>query len=45
MSVRGKVVIAGAAETERIGVVPDMSVMELHANAARRAVADAYCKQ
>ncbi len=41
MSVRGKVVIAGAAETERIGVVPDMSVMELHANAARRAVADA----
>lgn len=38
---RGKVVITGAAETERIGVVPDMSVMELHANAARRALADA----
>jgi acetyl-CoA acetyltransferase len=41
LSVRGKVVITGAAETERIGVVPDMSVMELHANAARRALADA----
>ena len=40
-SVRGSVAIVGAAETERIGVVPDVSALEMHAEAARRAVADA----
>jgi acetyl-CoA acetyltransferase len=41
MSLRGKAVIVGAAETERIGVVPDVSAIEMHAESARRAVADA----
>ena len=41
MSVRAKTVIVGAAETERLGKIPDMSTVELHADAARRAVADA----
>jgi acetyl-CoA acetyltransferase/uncharacterized OB-fold protein len=39
--IRGKVAIVGAAETEAIGVVPNQSALELHAEAARRAVADA----
>ena len=34
-------VIAGAAETERIGVVPDVSALEMHVESARLAVADA----
>jgi acetyl-CoA acetyltransferase len=34
-------VIVGAAETERIGTVPDMSAIDLHAEAAHLAVADA----
>jgi acetyl-CoA acetyltransferase len=33
-------VIIGAAETDRLGVIPDMSVVALHAEAARNAVAD-----
>jgi acetyl-CoA acetyltransferase len=37
----GQVAIVGASETGRIGVVPDQSVIELHADAARRAIADA----
>ncbi len=41
MSVKGKAAIVGAAETSRIGVVPDMSALELHAESARLAVADA----
>ena len=41
MSVRAAACIVGAAETERIGVVPDLSQLELHADAARRALADA----
>ena len=41
MSTRASAAIVGAAETERIGVVPDMSTLELHADAALRAVADA----
>jgi acetyl-CoA acetyltransferase len=40
-SVRGKVAIVGAAETTRLGVIPDMSAIELHADAARNALADA----
>ena len=41
MSVRGKAAIVGASESTRIGVVPDMSALELHAESARLAVADA----
>lgn len=41
MTVKGRVAIVGAAETERIGVVPDVSALEMHAESARRAVADA----
>ena len=44
MSVRGKTAIVGAAETERIGVVPDISALEMHAESARLAVADAGLK-
>jgi acetyl-CoA acetyltransferase len=39
--VRGTVAIVGAAETTRLGVIPDMSAIELHADAARNAIADA----
>jgi acetyl-CoA acetyltransferase len=41
MSVRGKAAIVGAAESTRIGVVPDMSALELHAESARLALDDA----
>jgi len=41
MSLRGTSAIVGAAETERIGIVPDVSALEMHAEAARLAVADA----
>ena len=41
MSVRGRAAIVGAAESSRIGVVPDMSALELHAESARLAFADA----
>ena len=41
MSVRAQSAIVGAAETTRIGVVPDMSALEMHAESARLAVADA----
>ncbi|MDA8148437.1 MAG: thiolase [Actinomycetota bacterium] len=36
--------IVGAAETERIGIVPDISALEMHAESARLAVADAGLK-
>ena len=41
MSVAGGAVIIGAAESDRIGTVPELSALQLHAGAARRAVADA----
>jgi acetyl-CoA acetyltransferase len=41
VSARGACAIIGAAETERIGVVPDMSALDLHMEAARLAVVDA----
>src|SRR5271167_4798898 len=44
MSVRARSAIVGAAETTRIGVVPDMSALEMHAESARLAVADAGLK-
>src|ERR1700749_649816 len=40
MSVRGAVAIVGAAETSELGRIPDMSAIQLHADAARNAVAD-----
>lgn len=40
-SLRGRFAIVGAAETDRLGRIPDMTEVELHAEAARRAVADA----
>jgi acetyl-CoA acetyltransferase len=41
VSTRAGTVIVGAAESERIGTVPDLSALQLHADAARRAIADA----
>jgi acetyl-CoA acetyltransferase len=38
---RKNVAIVGAAETDRIGVVPDMGQVQLHCNAALRAMSDA----
>ena len=35
-----RIVIAGAAESSRIGKVPDMSALQLHVDAARNAIAD-----
>jgi acetyl-CoA acetyltransferase len=37
----GDIVIMGAAETERLGVIPDMTELDLRADAAHRALADA----
>ncbi len=38
---RNAVAIVGASETMRLGVVPDMSQIQLHADAALNALADA----
>jgi len=40
VSVRGRVAIVGAAETDRLGVIPDCSALQLHAEAARNAIRD-----
>jgi acetyl-CoA acetyltransferase len=40
LSVRGRVAIVGAAETDQLGVIPDRSALELHAQAARNAIRD-----
>jgi acetyl-CoA acetyltransferase len=37
----GDIAIVGAAETTRLGVIPDMSQIQLHADAALNAMADA----
>ena len=37
----GQVVIVGASETDEIGVLPDRSMIQLHAEAALNALADA----
>jgi acetyl-CoA acetyltransferase len=37
----GAVAIVGAAETEQIGIVPEMSMLDLHADASLRALRDA----
>jgi 3-oxoacyl-[acyl-carrier-protein] synthase III len=36
----GFIAIAGAAETEKLGAIPDQSMLALHADAALRALAD-----
>jgi acetyl-CoA acetyltransferase len=41
MTTRAQTVIVGAAETSRIGIVPEMSAIEMHAEAAILALADA----
>ena len=38
---RSSVAVVGAAETTRLGVIPDMSVIQLHADAALNTIADA----
>ncbi|HET6794803.1 MAG TPA: acetyl-CoA acetyltransferase [Acidimicrobiales bacterium] len=40
MSVRQQVAIVGAAETTELGQIPDLSAIELHADAARNAIED-----
>ena len=35
------IAIVGAAETTRLGIIPDMSQIQLHADAALNAMADA----
>ena len=39
-SVKNKVAIIGAAETTELGVIPDVSALGLHADAARNAIAE-----
>lgn len=41
---QGNIAVIGASETTRVGVVPDMSVKQLHADAARNALRDAGLK-
>ncbi|MHB1913014.1 MAG: thiolase, partial [Acidimicrobiales bacterium] len=40
MTIRHQVAIVGAAETTELGNIPGMSAIELHADAARNAIAD-----
>src|SRR5207248_3771380 len=40
VSVRGKVAIIGAAETDELGVIPGKSALQLHAEAALNAIRD-----
>src|SRR3974377_1383997 len=39
------IAIVGAAETTKLGVIPDMSQIQLHADAALKAMADAGLKR
>jgi len=41
MSLKGRVAIVGADETDEIGIVPDMTPIMMHAQAARNALRDA----
>ena len=41
---RNAVAVVGAAETTKLGVIPDMSQIQLHADAALNAIADAGLK-
>jgi acetyl-CoA acetyltransferase len=40
----GSIAIVGAAETTEMGTIPDLSVIQLHADAALNALADAGLK-
>lgn len=40
-SISGKVAIVGVAESDKIGIVPDKSVLQLHAEAAHNALTEA----
>jgi acetyl-CoA acetyltransferase len=40
MSVRGAIAVVGASETTELGRIPNMSAIQLHADAARNAIAD-----
>ena len=40
-NISGKVAIVGAAESDKIGIVPDKSVLQLHAEAAHNALSEA----
>jgi acetyl-CoA acetyltransferase len=40
VSVKGQIAIVGAAETTKLGRIPDVSAIGLHADAARNAIAD-----
>jgi len=40
LSVRGRVAIVGAAETDELGVIPGKSALQLHAEAAIKAIRD-----
>jgi len=37
----GQIAVVGAAETSRLGVLPELSTLELHAEASLAAIADA----
>lgn len=41
---RNQVAVVGAAETTELGVIPNMSQIQLHADAALNAIADAGLK-
>ena len=41
MDLRKAIAIVGAAESDNIGIVPDRTALELHAEAACNALADA----
>ncbi len=43
-ALRHKVAIVGAAETDTVGIIPDRSALQLHADSALRALADAGLK-
>ena len=41
MTLKNRIAIVGADETDRIGIVPDMTPIMMHAEAARNALRDA----
>jgi len=45
MNPKNQVAIVGAAETDIVGTIPDKSALQLHAEAARNALADAGIKK
>ncbi len=41
MSLKNSIAVIGAAETDELGVIPDKSMIQLHADAAFNALCDA----